>query len=64
MAWGTNSAVTVATPAPETIQEFKVQTSLHDATYGRSGGGNIRVVTRSGAINSMVQHTNTSETKR
>jgi hypothetical protein len=45
---GTNAAVTVATPAPETIQEFKVQTSLYDATYGRSGGGNIQVVTRSG----------------
>jgi len=45
---GTNSAVTIPTPAPETIQEFKVQTSLYDATYGRSGGGNIQVVTRSG----------------
>ena len=27
------------TPAPETIQEFKVQTSLYDATFGRAGGG-------------------------
>lgn len=46
---GTNSAVTVATPAPETIQEFKVQTALYDATFGRSGGGNIQVVSRSGS---------------
>jgi len=46
---GTNSAMTVPTPAPETIREFKVQTSLYDATYGRSGGGNIQVVTRSGS---------------
>lgn len=46
---GTNSAVTVSTPAPETIQEFKVQTSLYDATYGRSGGGSIQVVTRGGS---------------
>jgi Carboxypeptidase regulatory-like domain/TonB-dependent Receptor Plug Domain len=46
---GTNAAVTIATPAPETIQEFKVQTSLYDATYGRSGGGNIQVVTRGGS---------------
>jgi Carboxypeptidase regulatory-like domain/TonB dependent receptor len=46
---GTNAAVTVPTPAPETIQEFKVQTSLYDASYGRSGGGNIQVVTRSGS---------------
>src|SRR5262249_57353700 len=35
--------------APETIQEFKVQTSWYDASYGRSGGGNIQVVTRSGS---------------
>src|SRR5438876_432869 len=40
-----NNAVRVAVPAPETIQEFKVQTSLYD----RSGGGNIQAVTRSGA---------------
>src|SRR5205814_955701 len=37
-----------ANPAPETIQEFKVQTSLYDATFGRAGGGNIQIVTRSG----------------
>lgn len=36
-------------PAPETIQEFKVQTSLYDASFGRSGGGNIQAVTKSGA---------------
>src|SRR5438552_12179633 len=45
---GTTSAVNVAVPAPETIQEFKVQTSLYDATFGRSGGGNVQIVTRSG----------------
>ena len=39
----------IAMPAPETIQEFKVQTSLYDAAFGRSGGGNIQAVTRSGA---------------
>lgn len=39
----------IAIPAPESIQEFKVQTSLYDATFGRSGGGNIQAVTRSGA---------------
>ena len=37
----------VSIPAPETIQEFKVQTSLYDSTFGRSGG-NIQAVTRSG----------------
>src|SRR5437773_6432388 len=36
-------------PAPETIQDFKVQASLYDASFGRSGGGNIQAVTRSGA---------------
>jgi carboxypeptidase family protein len=35
-------------PAPETLQEVKIQTSLYDASTGRSGGGNIQVVTQSG----------------
>jgi Carboxypeptidase regulatory-like domain/TonB dependent receptor len=45
---GTNGPILVAVPAPETIEEFKVQTSLYDATYGRSGGANIQLVTRTG----------------
>jgi hypothetical protein len=45
---GTNSAPSLSIPAPETIQEFKVQTSLYDATFGRSGGGNIQAITKSG----------------
>ncbi|HEY6122397.1 MAG TPA: carboxypeptidase-like regulatory domain-containing protein [Pyrinomonadaceae bacterium] len=44
-----NNAVRLAVPAPETIQEFKVQTSLYDATFGRAGGGNVQAITRSGA---------------
>jgi hypothetical protein len=44
-----NNAVRLAVPAPETIQEFKVQTSLYDAAFGRSGGGNIQAVTKRGA---------------
>jgi hypothetical protein len=44
----TNASVNVAVPAPETIQEFKVQTSLYDATFGRGAGGNIQAVTKSG----------------
>jgi hypothetical protein len=35
-------------PAPETVQELKLQTSLYDASIGRSGGGNIQIVTKSG----------------
>ncbi len=45
---GTNGSILVAVPAPETIEEFKVQTSLFDARYGRSGGANIQLVTKSG----------------
>src|SRR5436190_20648733 len=45
---GTNSALFIPVPAPETIQEFKVQTSLYDATFGHAGGGNVQAVTKSG----------------
>jgi hypothetical protein len=45
----TNAAATIAVPAPETIHEFKVQTSLYDATFGRGGGGNVQVITKSGS---------------
>ncbi len=45
---GSQGPILVAVPAPETIEEFKVQTSLYDATYGRSGGANIQLVTKTG----------------
>jgi hypothetical protein len=35
-------------PSPDVIQEFKVSTSLYDATQGRDGGGNINAVMRTG----------------
>ncbi|MBA2304529.1 MAG: carboxypeptidase regulatory-like domain-containing protein [Acidobacteria bacterium] len=35
-------------PAPETIDEVKLETSLYDASTGRSGGGNFQIVTRAG----------------
>src|ERR1700757_3540255 len=38
----------IAIPAPDTIQEFKVQNSLYDAQYGRGAGANVNVETRSG----------------
>ena len=40
--------VGVAAPAPDTIQEFKVQTGNYDASYGRGTGANVDVVSRSG----------------
>lgn len=35
-------------PNPDAVQEFSVQTSTFDAQYGRSVGGAVNVVTRSG----------------
>jgi hypothetical protein len=35
-------------PSPDAVEEFKVQTSLYDATEGRNGGGNINAVLKSG----------------
>ena len=35
-------------PNPDSLQEFKVQTGLYDAAYGRYGGANISVITRTG----------------
>ena len=35
-------------PAPETLEEVKLQTSLYDASTGRSGGGNFQLITKSG----------------
>ena len=40
--------VGVAAPAPDVIQEFKVQTGNYDASYGRGTGANVDVVSRSG----------------
>jgi hypothetical protein len=38
----------VPVPNPDAIQEFKVQVGQYDASYGRNGGANVDVVTKSG----------------
>lgn len=45
---GTNSTPNIAVPAPDSLQEFIVQTSLYDASNGRNAGGNVEAITRSG----------------
>ncbi len=40
--------VGIAVPSPDSIQEFKIQTSTYDATFGRNPGANVNVVTKSG----------------
>src|SRR5215475_643887 len=41
----------VPLPNPDVIQEFKVQTSLYDASQGRNGGGNVNAILKSGTRN-------------
>jgi hypothetical protein len=48
-AMGDGEEVGVAVPAPDTIEEFKVQTGNYDATYGRGVGANVDVVSKSGS---------------
>jgi hypothetical protein len=39
----------VAIPNPDSILEFKVQTGLYDAAFGRNAGANVNVLTRGGS---------------
>jgi hypothetical protein len=45
---GFDPEVGIAIPAPDTIAEFKVQTGMYDAGYGRSAGANIDLVSKAG----------------
>lgn len=45
---GTNSTPNLAVPSSDSLQEFIVQTSLFDASQGRSSGGIVAAVTKSG----------------
>jgi hypothetical protein len=46
-----NFEVGTAIPAPDTIEEFRVQTANYDATYGRGTGANVDLVSKSGTNN-------------
>lgn len=41
----------IPVPNPDTIEEFKVQTSQYDASAGRNPGANVNVVTKTGTNN-------------
>jgi len=43
-----NNLANVAIPSPNSLEEFRVQTSLYDASQGKTSGGNINVLTRGG----------------
>jgi hypothetical protein len=38
----------LAVPAPDAIEEFKIQTQLYSAEFGRAGGASVNLVTRGG----------------
>ncbi len=38
----------IPAPNPDTIQQFKVQTALYDATSGRNAGANVDLITKAG----------------
>jgi len=39
----------IPVPSPDALQEFKVQTSNYDASYGRNSGAAVNVITKSGS---------------
>ncbi len=47
-ASGYQSEVGTAIPAPDTIDEFKVQTAGFDAGYGRGAGANVDFISKTG----------------
>ena len=50
-------------PNPDSIQEFKVQTGLYDAAYGRYAGANVSLITKTGSNASTEQFLSFSATK-
>src|SRR5580704_17661593 len=46
-----NNLSSVPIPSPDSLEELRVQTSLYDASQGKTSGGNINVLTRGGTNN-------------
>jgi len=46
--YNVSQSTNVPLPNPDVIEEFKVQTSLYDASQGRNSGGNVNAVMKSG----------------
>ena len=46
--FGSNSLSSAAVPNPDAVEEFRVNTSMYDASQGRSSGGNINAIIKSG----------------
>ena len=49
--YNVSQSTNVPLPNPDVIEEFKVQTSLYDASQGRNSGGNVNAVLKSGTKN-------------
>ena len=48
-ASGFGAEIGIAIPSPDTIEEFKVQTGMFDAGYGRGAGANVDIVSKTGS---------------
>jgi hypothetical protein len=48
-ASGFGAEIGLAIPNPDTIEEFKVQTGMFDAGYGRGAGVNVDIVSKTGS---------------
>jgi hypothetical protein len=49
--YNVSQSTNVPLPNPDVIEEFKVQTSLYDASQGRNSGGNVNAILKSGTKN-------------
>src|SRR5260370_4607501 len=47
--YNVSQSTNVPLPNPDVIEEFKVQTSLYDASQGRNSGGNVNAILKSGS---------------